>query len=129
MRSSRSCPVYGDPLTDKSRRVRFVGRMSKFLRCGLVQYPLDSAFGLPEFLTIVFCLLSSNVYTGEDVAPAASLSNPEGEYPSPPKNVAELSPLEDSSGIICVTLCFTSAVCTLLQMARSIGTTRRIWPF
>lgn len=113
------CPVYGDPLTDKSRRVRFVGRMSKFLRCGLVQYPLDSAFGLPEFLTIVFCLLSSNVYTGEDVAPAASLSNPEGEYPSPPKNVAELSPLEDSSGIICVTLCFTSAVCTLLQMARS----------
>ena len=112
------CPVYGNPFKDTSRRVRFVQRVSKFARCGLVQYPVDRAFGLPEFLTILICLASSSLYTGEDVAPAASLSNPTGRYGSP-EAVGKLSKWEDSNGEIIVTVCLSFAICALLQLDRS----------
>ena len=113
----RRCPLYGDPKSDKSRRIIFVERVSRFLRCGLRQIYFDHFFGLPEFLTVLFSVCCMSWYTVSNLSPAASVSDPTGHYDE--SSASANWDMGDKSAELGIPVFFICAICTLLQMGHS----------
>ena len=112
------CPVYGDPFSDESRRVLFVGKVSAFLKANLQQYPIDTMVGLPECMAVLICWVSARFCAGFDLAPAASLSRPTDEYTGLKKDIKWSGAKKLDTVVVPLVLC-TSLLCMVLQASKS----------